>query len=74
MVTRTVSSASVPRRGSLGVTGAVTRPLGSVPAGETLLGGSVTPARRDIMIILTASVRTNREAHLENPLYNAEDF
>ena len=60
LATRTVSNASVPRKGSQGVTGAVTRPPGSVPAGETLLVGSVTPARRDITIILTASVRTKK--------------
>ena len=57
-VTRTASSASVPRRESPGVTGGVTRPLASVPAGSTLPGDSATPALPGITSIRTASVRT----------------
>ena len=69
MVTRTVSNASVLRRESRGVTGAVTRPPGSVPAGETLLAASVTPARPDITIILTASVRIDEKFFREKSCY-----
>ena len=58
LATRTVSSASVLRRESLAVTGAVTRPPASVPAGSTLLGDSATPALLDTTNIPTASVRT----------------
>ena len=57
LATRTVSSASVLRRESLAVTGDVTRPLVSVPAGSTLLGDSATPALLDTTNIPTASVR-----------------
>ena len=66
LATRTVSSASVLRRESLGVTGGVTRPLASVPAGSTLLADSATPALLDTTNIPTASVRTEGEAQLEN--------
>ena len=42
------------------MTGAVTRPLASVPAGSTLPGDSATPALRDITNTRTASVRTHQ--------------